>query len=345
MKPRVYYIAVAALILAVWGATFSGRHVDVSTEKLASGAPSSSRKVTQNSPRKPKKMFHFNHEPTNSDERAIWDWWTHMHDVDPKFEWKTPLDFYGVVVDQHQQPVPNAKAILGWNDTEGSHERRLETRTNGAFELKNVRGKRLSVHVEKVGYVSTSAESNKSFEYSAFFEPNFYVPEEDKPIHFHLWKLENAEPLLYWRQTKTVNVNDETIWFDISRGTFGKTGDVAFSTRRGQTRAPREFDWSVRIEAAAGAGIAVTNDDLMFEAPETGYEAVWGDKTDPREPSYSVAKKIKFYLKSPEGKYAAIHAEIAHMNRPEAEIKLSAYVNPTGSRNLQYDPLRRINPQ
>jgi hypothetical protein len=290
-------------------------------------------------------MFHFNHDPTNPEEQAIWDWWFRMHEVDAKFEWKTPIAFYGVVVDQRRRPVPGAKAILVWNDVDGSHEQRLETGVDGGFELTGVKGKRLSVHVEKIGYVGTSAESNKSFEYSAFFEPNFYVPKRDDPVRFLLWKLEKADPLLYWRRVNRLDVDDQKIWFDITRGVFGNAGDVAFSTRRGHTHAPREFEWSVTIEAAPGGGIAIGNEELMFEAPEKGYQSAWRDESGPHDPAYAVAKTVRFYLKTAEGKYAAIRAEIIHMNRPEAEIKISAYVNPSGSRNLQYDPSKRINPQ
>ena len=54
---------------------------------------------------------------------------------------------------------------------------------------------------------------------------------------------------------------------------------------------------------------------------------------------------MKFYLKTPDGKYAAMQAEITHMTVPEAEVNLSAYVNPSGSRNLQYDATKRIAPK
>jgi hypothetical protein len=306
--------------------------------------PSSTNVAGTTVPPKPA-MFHFNHDPTTPEQQAIWDWWSRMHEVDPQFEWKTAIAFYGVVIDQNAKPVPSAKVILAWNDVDGSHEKRLETTVDGAFELTNVKGKRLSVHVEKIGYVSSGPEANQSFEYAAFYEPNFHVPKKDEPVRFRLWKLENAHPLLYWRRVNRIGIDDEKMWFDITRGTFGKAGDVAFSTKRGHTRAPREFDWSLKIETAPGAGIAMSNEELMFEAPETGYQSSWRVENDPRKPTYAIANKVRFYLKTAEGKYAAIHAEIVHMSRPEAEIKLSAYVNPSGSRDLQYDPSKQINSQ
>ena len=29
-------------------------------------------------PLKPTKLFHFNHQPTNPEEQAMWDWWFYM---------------------------------------------------------------------------------------------------------------------------------------------------------------------------------------------------------------------------------------------------------------------------
>ena len=64
-----------------------------------------------------------------------------------------------------------------------------------------------------------------------------------------------------------------------------------------------------------------------------------------KDESYTISKSAKFYLKTPDGKHAAMQAEIAHMGVPEAEVNLSAYVNPSGSRNLQYDAKKRIAPK
>lgn len=82
----------------------------------------------------------------------------------------------------------------------------------------------------------------------------------------------------------------------------------------------------------------------MFEAPDAGYQQSWTMEIDGKQDihTFQISKKVKFYLKTSEGKYAAIEADFAQMGVPEAEVILSAYFNPSGSRNLQYDADKRI---
>ena len=295
-------------------------------------------------PRKPKKLFQFNHQPTNSDEQAIWDWWFYMDKHDPDFQWRTPIEFYGVVVDQHHSPVGGARVSMLWSGLGETPEVKLLSDANGRFELTGKKGKGMSVLVGKDGYLGAPSSTTRSFEYSAFFEPHFHVPDKDNPVLFRLWKLEEAEPMYFWSKLKKMTVDGQKVWFDTKTGKFGGSGDVAFGTKRGTAYAPRQFDWSLTIEAAPGGGIALRNEELMFEAPEGGYEQSWTQDIGGKDESYAISKTVKFYLKTADGKYASIQAEIGHMTIPEAEVNLLAYVNPSGSRNLQYDAKKRIAP-
>jgi hypothetical protein len=307
-------------------------------------APTNADPAGTQPPPKPQ-MFHFNHAPTTPEEKAIMDWWRYMDTVDPKFQWKTPLAFYGLVIDQHGLPVSGATAYLAWNDISGSHEKSLRSAIDGKFELTHVIGKRLSVEVAKAGYAGKGSETNRSFEYAAFFEPNFHVPNRETPVVFKLWKLENAQPMYFWNKVKRLSVAGQKVWFDTNTGAFGSAGDVAFSTVRGAVYGPRRFDWSVTVDAAPNGGVLLSTEDLMFEAPPSGYQRSWTQEVTAAKEPYSISKALKFYLKTPSGKYAAIEARITHMQRPEAEVTLYAYVNPDGSRNLQYDPEQRISPK
>ncbi len=91
--------------------------------------------------------------------------------------------------------------------------------------------------------------------------------------------------------------------------------------------------------------IALRNEELMFEAPEAGYQPSWALEIGVRDASYEISKTVKFYLRTADGKYAAMRAEIVQMGIAEAEVNLSAYINPSGSRNLQYDASKRIAPR
>ena len=129
-----------------------------------------------------------------------WQWWNEQKKIDPKFEWKMPIAFYGLVVDESERPVPGAIVKLQWNDLSqaGTSYAEALTAAEGRFSLENVTGKMLEVRVSKEGY--EALDYVKAFEYAAFFEKHFYTPDPDAPIVFKLRKRMDAEPLIV-RQT------------------------------------------------------------------------------------------------------------------------------------------------
>ena len=348
MKTRTYILTLVAVLFFV-GALLWRRPTAHITVPLANppATPIENRLVAgaATPPPKPAKFYQFNHQPTNPEEKAMWDWWFYMDKHDPQFQWRTPLNFYGRVIDQNAQPVANARVGLAWNDIKGSHEKNIESGNDGRFELKDVIGKVLSVQVGKNGYAGAASSTKRGFEYSAFWDQDFYLADKENPVLFRLWKLEDAEPMYFWDKLKKLTVDGQKVWFDTKTGRLGASGDVAFSTKRGATYAPRQFDWSLSIEAAPGGGLALSKEELMFEAPEGGYEPSWTQDIGGKDASYAISKSVNFYLKTPDGKYAAIKTEIGHMTIPEGEVNLSAYVNPSGSRNLQFDAKKRIVPK
>lgn len=348
MKWRIH-LMVAGAVIAVIGAFawWLASHQVTSLPSSPVATRIATKPVTDAStpPPKPAEFYRWSSNlPTSPEEKAMLDWWMYMDKVDPKFQWRTPIDFYGRVVDQHGQPVAGAKVNLIWSAIGKTPERTLLSDVEGRFEITGIQGKRLSVIVSAPGYKEGST-CNQSFEYSAFWEPFFHVPDKNNPTLFRLWKFEDAEPLYFWNKLKKMSVDGQKVWFDTKTGKFGATGDVAFSTKRGTTYAPRQFDWSLMIEAAPGGGLVLRNEELMFEAPEGGYQPAWTEDIRGKDESYTISRTVKFYLKTPDGKYAAVQAEIGHMTIPEGEVDVLVYVNPSGSRNLQYDAKKRHAPK
>jgi hypothetical protein len=66
---------------------------------------------------------------------------------DPDFDWKTPIEFYGKVVDERSTPVPEASVTFLWTDlsTEGSSQRKTLSDERGMFSLKSGRGSRRKI--------------------------------------------------------------------------------------------------------------------------------------------------------------------------------------------------------
>jgi hypothetical protein len=128
----------------------------------------------------------------------MWDWWTAMRKADPDFQWKTPIEFYGQVLDQTNTPVSGALIDCTWTSLPHEpNERKLTSDAAGKFVLRGVRGKSLIVDVSKSGYLSGKG-GRATFEFAAFFEPFFYIPDSSTPVVFRLWKLGDSEPMYGW---------------------------------------------------------------------------------------------------------------------------------------------------
>ena len=78
-----------------------------------------------------------------------------MEKQDPRFEWKAPINFYGKVVDQDNQPIAGATVKFVWNDISSAGWSSAESTSdvNGLFSLADKKGKGLSVSVSKMGII------------------------------------------------------------------------------------------------------------------------------------------------------------------------------------------------
>ena len=274
-----------------------------------------------------------------------WTWWNEQEKLDPKFEWKMPINFYGKAVDQEDQPVVGAKVIMTWTDLSESGSTTAEIFTDGlgAFALLGKEGKHLAIRdIVKEGYALSKRDSRFSFEYAAFFEKNFHQPDPEHPVVFRLRKKQESQPLVVRRTLYGISVNDTPNYIDLLTGkkTVGTDpiGDLAISVTRQSTTAQR-FDWSVVFEGVDGSGFAEIKSDLNVEAPESGYVSRLEFRMNARDPRWRTALKKSFFVKSRGGQmYARIEADVMAKYNNQAAVDLQMYVNPTASRNLEYDP-------
>jgi hypothetical protein len=110
-------------------------------------------------------------------------------------EWRTPIEFYGKVVDESENPVEGAKIAFGWTDlsVEGYSKAETVSDAAGLFNLRGKSGKHLSVEVSKDGYY-ISRRNTGSF-YYAGQDINF-TPDAASPVVFRLKKKGAAEELI-----------------------------------------------------------------------------------------------------------------------------------------------------
>lgn len=259
-------------------------------------------------------------------------------------------DFYGRVIDQHGQPIVGVDVKFMINPSMDSGEKSETTQTdaNGLFQFTGIRGESLSIALTKPGYQieghGLGLEGRNGPETSP-----------DKRRVYTMWKLRGAEPMVHGEiNSRTINPDGRPFTIDfvkrqIVEGTNG-SGDIIVQIQRPPEITPRQkYDWSFTMTAIDGGFIEVTNDDYLNEAPESGYQ-----------PQYLMARHATdvlnystwslyhtdrtFFVKSHDGHvYGHFHiSELEPAYRDKAALKIEFYVNPAGSRNLEFDPAKQI---
>ncbi len=263
---------------------------------------------------------------------------------DKFWEWKTPISFYGKIIDQFQNPVSGAKVQVSWNDTSahGTSYKDLNSDGNGLFSITGIKGKILIVsQIEKEGYIP-SVIYQRGFEYSAFFDKNYHIPNPNNPVIFHMHKKVAAEPMIKLSNEITIP-SSGTVGINLQNGRQGVT-DVHLVIELLDNSDPTGKKWAARVSAPRG-GIQPANDEFATIAPISGYQSELTINQDTTLPNGfqdpGLYKGGKFYLKTSVG-YALIEFRMIPGN---SDFQFSSYLNPnTNSRNLEYDPAKQIKP-
>lgn len=273
--------------------------------------------------------------------------------TDKQWEWKTPIEFYGRVIDSGDHPVPGAQIHFVWNDTSAEGSSMADTVSDGAglFSLSGVRGKVLSVYVQKDGYYTFQQGVQRSFDFAAFWDKYYYEPDAKNPVIFRLRKKAQAEPLVVRSGLYGFPNNGAPIYWDLKTGKRSRElipdADIAVRVLRGQPVNNR-YDWSVVIEGVNGTGLVESNEEFMFTAPAGGYQSKVEVKQEASASDWKSDLQRNFYVNGQNGRfYARIEADMipSYGADTQAAFNAKVYVNPSGSRNLEYDPAKQIDPQ
>jgi hypothetical protein len=276
-----------------------------------------------------------------------------LREEDPAYQWRTPIEFFGKVIDEKNQPVPGAEIEYSWSGTiekygkDGVGHRTMKSDASGSFHIHGIEGKGMTLYVKKLGYYSRGYPQG-SFEYAGFWERNFIEPDRNKPVTFHLVKRPVAEPT--YRIGSRIFLESPALetHLDLLSPTAQSTAPADLYvciTRASGASYEKPFDWTVTIEGRNGAEIVETTDEFMLLAPADGYQPKL--VRDYMNPTGNARQKVRFYVRSKGRKlYAAVDFEMAafrRMNGSEpASIVILATVNPTDSPNVEYDPEMNI---
>lgn len=269
-----------------------------------------------------------------------------MRSLDRSFEWKIPIKFYGSVIDQEGQPVPDASVRYGWNDVGGSHHAFTKSDASGRFAIEGIRGKILTVDVSKEGY-HTSEENQIGFEYAAFFEADYHRPDASNPVTFRLVMQLAPEPLIAWGSSVRI-LYDRPAYYELVRGTMKLEppagAGLKITVERSEAPQGQPFAWKCRIEAVKGA-LLETKAEFAQSAPENGYVSAWEvSGTRGYQPFSREGPDVRLYFRTDDSRFALVEIELSHpMQRSLGpRLIIESFLNPSGSRNLNYDRQRSI---
>lgn len=251
--------------------------------------------------------------------------------------WRAPIDFYGKVVDQAGDPVVGANVFFQWNNLNGTESKTVSSDIDGLFSLVGEEGKFLAVKVKITGYYSYS-DNPYGFHYAG--EDVNFVPDPNQPIVFRLQKKGQAEPLItadFPGFAKIVQFQHDgtPVKLDLLRGKEVASGG---QLRLQFWRAPiekttRVFNWRCHL-SVVGGGFLETEEEFNFMAPEDGYEPSIEIEMPVSDEQWKGAVRRKYYFRLADGRYGRIEFYVLARN---GVFTVKSAINPSGSRNLEYD--------
>lgn len=266
-----------------------------------------------------------------------------------------PISFHGLVVDQANNPIPDCDVVgkiyaFDPMTTQKSVPIEVITDRQGRFSILGTRGWSLKIEkLVKSGYASSKNFHGASFMYSGINEHSIYKANPDKPTVFRLWKKGVTEPLFKVERNYNLITDGRVYNIDLLKGTISEGSLVPSDLRVSVKRPPQSkitvpFEWAFTIDAVDG-GVVETGDEYLFSAPEVGYLPGYEYVIPAAKKAinWNIGLKKKFYLNSRGGKlYSSLNVSVSNCEDNKAGVTLNCLINPAGSRNLEYDPEKRL---
>ncbi len=269
-----------------------------------------------------------------------------------------PIKFWGKVMDQDNQPLEGAKisggVMHGYITISGEGSSKdvkytVHTDVNGNFTIEGMKGFILGIdEVQKEGY-ELSKQATTSFSFGVQ-SPNPFVPDANQPVVFRMWKKGSFEPLVAKNGDFGIPYDGTSVVVDLISGK--KTNDGKGDIRVTLTRNPlqikvgqKNFEWHATIEAVDG-GIIESVDEFMNRAPVEGYQSKIEKRMLADDPKWCRSWSVDFYLKSRGGQcYGRVNADLfTDSERSTTGFYFKSFLNPAGSRNLEYDSSKYLSP-
>jgi hypothetical protein len=257
--------------------------------------------------------------------------------------YSSPIVFFGKVIDRDGHPVANAKIHYSVADKYFRSDSKYEAMSDdsGLFSIRDVAGAGIWVNATKEGYEGTD-HSGASFGYGVPTANS--PPSQQSPAIFVLRKKGPGESLIKISSRQfAVPKSGDPVGVNLSKGKATRGSDAQIQVESWVNDGVRDergrFDWRCRVIVPDGG--LVERDKNNFEAPENGFGPSEEFSISKLQKDWSDRVEREYFLKLKDGTYARVKFQMmagGHYNF----FVLESYVNPSGSRNLEYDPAKEI---
>ena len=97
---------------------------------------------------------------------------------------------------------------------------------------------------------------------------------------------------------------------NVEKGRVLSQGDLAISILLGESN-QYGSDFTVTVQGLNGAGFVFSDEEFLFKAPETGYRNIFTITHKVNASYFDPVQKLRFYVKTGTGKFAAVEAEVS----------------------------------
>jgi hypothetical protein len=222
-------------------------------------------------------------------------------------------------------------------------------------------GQDLGIGIHKDGYEYHPKNSSFSFSY---FEADHkrHRPDRNSPVVFVLWKKRESESLVHYRRVWRFPLSASPVKINLRSGEIDQEDpDIVVSVSRTPLRmryGQRGFAWNAVVEIVDGGLVRAGPQDYYNLAPETGYQPrfeyaqeaqdLYAAQTGRQRWTWEEKVADDFFISSGQGRnFAHVVLSIwpnSDHNEGDNEglVEAEVWLNPNGSRNLEFDPAKVI---
>lgn len=253
---------------------------------------------------------------------------------------ETPIEYYGRVVDEAGTPIVGAKVrFSALNDphtplSSGTLYTRFSD-IDGNFSITEITGARLVLKVIKDGYwMRPNPQAAIGYHPDFRNKSDGEIPTPERPAIVVMEKLNTPASLIKRRLTQKLPLNGQALSIDLLSGKVRSGSPFTVSLQSDydpQTHQANSWEATVKIQ---DGGLVEHTDYANFEAPESGYtNEVTFRVTEDMERRPSSFRQDYYFVADNGQQYGRGTLYVSS----SGAFTFSYYLNPEGSRNLEYD--------